>query len=92
MWIRLNANPANRNVGDCVVRAIAVATGRPWTDVYGIAAVMYALGTLWFMVQSGNGLAASLALCVTPFLPAEVVKIAAACLLAWPIRRAVYRN
>ena len=34
MWIRLNANPANRNVGDCVVRAIAVATGRPWTDVY----------------------------------------------------------
>ena len=34
MWIRLNANPANRNVGDCVVRAIAVATGRPWTEVY----------------------------------------------------------
>lgn len=34
MWVRLNANPGNRNVGDCVVRAIAVATGRPWTDVY----------------------------------------------------------
>ena len=34
MWIRLNANPANRRVGDCVVRAISVATGRPWVDVF----------------------------------------------------------
>lgn len=34
MWIRLNANPAHRRVGDCVIRAIAVATGRPWVDVY----------------------------------------------------------
>ncbi len=56
------------------------------------AAVLYILGTAWFMLQSGNGLAASLGMCVVPFLPAEVVKIAAACLLAWPIRRAVYRK
>ena len=56
------------------------------------AAVLYTLGTLWFMVQSGNGLAASLAMCVTPFLPADVIKIAAASLLAWPIRKAVYRK
>ena len=34
MWIRTNANPSGRRVGDCVVRAIAVATGRPWLDIY----------------------------------------------------------
>ena len=56
------------------------------------AAVLYTLGTAWFMIQSGNGLAASLGMCVIPFLPADVIKIAAACLLAWPIRRAVYRK
>lgn len=55
------------------------------------AVVLYTLGTAWFMVQSGNNLAASLAMCVTPFLPADVLKIAAASLLAWPIRKAVYR-
>lgn len=33
MWIRLNANPKNKNVGDCVVRAIAVATGKTWHGV-----------------------------------------------------------
>ena len=56
------------------------------------AAVLYILGTAWFMVQSGNGLTASLAMCVTPFLPADVIKIAAASLLAWPIRKALYRK
>ena len=56
------------------------------------AVVLYVLGTAWFMVQSGNSLAASLGMCVTPFLPADVIKIVAACLLAWPIRKAVYRK
>lgn len=53
-------------------------------------AVLYALGTAWFMAQSGNGLMASLGMCVIPFLPADACKLIAACLLAWPIRRAVY--
>lgn len=34
MWRRVNPNPAHKNVGDCVVRAISIATGRPWIDVY----------------------------------------------------------
>ncbi len=54
--------------------------------------VLYALGTAWFMAQSGNGLAASLALCAVPFLPGDAIKIAVASLLAWPIRRAIYRK
>ena len=34
MWIRLNVNPAHRRVGDCVIRAISTATGKPWVEVY----------------------------------------------------------
>lgn len=34
MWIRVNANPRQRNVGDCVIRAISVATGMTWDEVY----------------------------------------------------------
>ena len=34
MWVRVNANPADRRVGDCVVRAISIATDRSWLDVY----------------------------------------------------------
>ena len=34
MWIRCNPNPGHQYVDDCVVRAIAIATNRAWTDVY----------------------------------------------------------
>lgn len=34
MYIQCNPNPLNKNVGDCVVRAIAIATGRSWGRVY----------------------------------------------------------
>lgn len=34
MWIRVNPNPRGRRVGDCVIRAIAIATGMPWGRVY----------------------------------------------------------
>ena len=54
-------------------------------------AVLYALGTAWFMVQTGNTLGASLGMCVIPFLPGDAAKIVAATLIATPVRRAVYR-
>ena len=54
-------------------------------------ALLYLMGTVWFMIQSGNGLGASLSLCVLPFLPGDAVKILAATLLTAPVRRAVYR-
>ena len=53
---------------------------------------LYALGTAWFMIQSGNTLAASLSMCVLPFLPGDAVKIAAVSFLAWPVRKAMYRK
>lgn len=34
MWIKCNPNPMKKEVPDCVVRAIAIALNRPWTDIY----------------------------------------------------------
>jgi len=34
VWIRLNPNPRKKHVGDCVIRAIAIATNQSWLDVY----------------------------------------------------------
>lgn len=34
MWIRANPNPIGKQTGDCVVRAIAIATGQSWRKVY----------------------------------------------------------
>lgn len=38
-WIKYNANPAGRQVGDCTVRAISKATGREWEKTYSGLAV-----------------------------------------------------
>lgn len=46
----------------------------------------YLLGTLWFMFQTGNSLAASLLMCVWPFLPGEILKVIAAVLLTRRLR------
>ena len=52
-------------------------------------AVLYGIGTAWFMIQTGNAIGAALSLCVIPFLPGDAVKIAAAVLLTGPVRKAV---
>lgn len=52
MWIRLNVNPRNKRVGDCVIRAISVATGQTWHEVYD---ALYRVG--WHeadMMESNN--------------------------------------
>ncbi len=54
-------------------------------------AVLYAIGTAWFMIQTKNNLASALMLCVVPFLVGDGIKIIAATLLALPVRRAIYR-
>ena len=33
-YIRYNANPLNKNAGDCVIRAISKATHKKWDDIY----------------------------------------------------------
>ena len=65
--------------------------GRKWILPAMMAAgtaVLYVIGTAWFMIQSGNALGASLGMCVLPFLPGDAVKIAAVTLLAAPVRKA----
>ena len=34
MWIRCNPNPLGKMTGDCVVRAIAIATDQSWRKTY----------------------------------------------------------
>ena len=55
--------------------------GKRWGQLAGMVlgtAVLYALGTAWFCVQSGKALAAALALCVFPFLLGDGIKMAIA--------------
>ena len=34
MWIRCNPNPLGKQTGDCVIRAIAIATDQSWRETY----------------------------------------------------------
>ena len=52
-------------------------------------AALYILGTAWFMAQTGMTLAASLAACVIPFLPGDLIKIMAVMLAVLPIEVAL---
>ena len=49
----------------------------------------YAVGTAWFMVQSGTKLSAAMTMCVYPFIPGDILKIIAAIALAFPLNHAL---
>ena len=53
--------------------------------------VLYAVGVVWYMWQSGTDLATALLVCVTCTLPGEAVKIAVATALILPLRRRMER-
>ena len=55
-------------------------------------AVLYTLGTAWFIVYTKMTLAASMAACVIPFLPGDLIKIVAIMLVAPPIEVALKRS
>lgn len=52
----------------------------------GATAVLYAFGTVWYMILSGNNLAYAMKWCVVPFIPLDLVKMAIAMILG-PILR-----
>lgn len=52
-------------------------------------ALLYALGTAWFCLQSGADVAAALAVCVLPFLPFDALKIALALAIGPRLRKAI---
>ena len=68
--------------------------GKGWITVavqfLGLAlgtAVLYAFGTAWYCFQAGVDLQKALAACVFPFIPFDLLKMAAALLLGFPLRR-----
>lgn len=54
-------------------------------------AVLYLIGTVWFMKYTGMDLMASLAACVIPFLPGDFLKMAIVCVLTPRLMPAVRR-
>ena len=56
----------------------------PLTAIGALAgtAVLYLMGTVWFVLFAKATPAQALAACVLPFLPGDLVKIAAVCLLS----------
>ena len=53
-------------------------------------AVLYTVGTAWFMIQTKNNLGAALGLCVLPFLPGDAVKIAAVALITRAVKTGIH--
>lgn len=56
--------------------------------IIGLAAC-YILGTIWYMIISGNALKVSLTYCVIPFLPGDAIKIMLAAVISNRIRHMV---
>ena len=62
MWVRCNPNPIGKQTSDCVVRAIAIATGQGWRRVYadlcelgGIECEMPSSNYLWGLYLKDEG-------------------------------------
>lgn len=49
-------------------------------------AVLYAFGTAWYCILSGNDLSVAMGFCVLPFIPGDLVKMVAALVVAAPVR------
>ncbi len=72
------------------------AMGRFWVSFFQIAivaigmvigtAIVYAFGTAWFMFQTKNTLEVALGLCVIPFIPFDLAKIAIALIVGHAVR------
>ncbi len=55
-------------------------------------AVLYAIGTLWFTVSSGEPLSYALKVCVFPFLPGDIIKIVLCIIISPSIFKALKTN
>ena len=55
-------------------------------------AVLYAFGTVWYILQTGTALFPALLACVVPFLPCDAIKIAAATGLVLALRPVLRRS
>lgn len=63
--------------------------GRRWIHFLGLVlgtALLYAIGTAWFCYEAESALVPALGLCVFPFIPGDLIKIAAAMIFGPMIR------
>ena len=61
-----------------------------WIQILGMivgTAICYAFGTVWFCFQSRYTVAAALAVCVIPFIPADLIKIVIVTVIGPMIRK-----
>ncbi len=81
-WRRLGGQDKKSAALALAVQFLAMVLG---------TAVLYAFGTAWYCFQAGVDLQTALAACVFPFIPFDLMKMAAALLLGFPIRRRLER-
>ena len=68
------------------VRAFPKKRTLQFLGMVAATAVLYALGTVWYMFQSGNPLDVAMKWCVIPFIPGDLIKMAVAMTLG-PVLR-----
>ena len=72
--------------------AVKVFRRKAWSYPVGMVigtVLLYTCGTAWFMMQTRLSLLESLALCVTPFLLGDTIKIVLATVAAPQLRKAI---
>lgn len=65
-------------------------TSKRWMQLAALilgTAVCYAFGTVWFCYETRSALSAALAVCVFPFVPLDLIKIALAAMLGPTLRK-----
>lgn len=51
----------------------------------------YFLGTIWYMMQTNSGVISALAVCILPFLIGDIIKISAASVIGFTLRKRLSR-
>ena len=72
---------------------LSVRRGRFWLIPGALAgtAVLYTVGTAWYMLLTGSAFATAMTACVIPFIPGDLIKIACATGLCPALRAALAR-
>ena len=73
---------------------LAARYKKPWGTPLALGVgtlALYAVGTLWFALQTQRGIGAALLLCVVPFLAGDAAKIAVATAVILPLRKKIRR-
>ena len=80
-----------RRFGGGEGKRVALAAALQFLGMALATAVLYAFGTAWYCLQAGVDLQKALAACVFPFIPFDLIKMAAALLVGLPVRRGLER-